>query len=41
MRAQCPGAQIVGEDIIEKGEYGIGRAAREYLIQIKCRPTGT
>jgi hypothetical protein len=36
MQAQCPGARIVGEQIIEKGTYAIGRAAREYFIQIKC-----
>jgi hypothetical protein len=36
IRAQCPAGVIVGEDIIEKGTYAIGRQAREYLIQIKC-----
>lgn len=35
MRAQCPKAKIVGEDVLEKGSYGL-RPAREYLIQIKC-----
>jgi hypothetical protein len=38
MQAQCPGARIVGEQIIEKGTYAIGRPAREYFIQIKCGP---
>jgi hypothetical protein len=36
MQAQCPGARIVGEQVIEKGTYAIGRPAREYFIQIKC-----
>lgn len=36
MKTQCPNGKIVGEDIIEKGAYAIGRAAREYLVQIKC-----
>jgi len=37
IQAQCPQARIVGEQIIEKGTYAIGRPAREYFIQIKCR----
>src|ERR1700742_3682071 len=36
IQAQCPSANIVGEQVIEKGTYAIGRAAREYFIQIKC-----
>jgi hypothetical protein len=36
MQTQCPGARIVGEQIIEKGTYAIGRPAREYFVQIKC-----
>jgi hypothetical protein len=36
--AQCPNARIVGEQVIEKGTYAVGRAAREYFIQIRCGP---
>lgn len=38
MRSQCPEATIVGEQIIDKGTYAIGRPAREYFIQIRCKP---
>jgi hypothetical protein len=41
MQAQCPGARIVGEQVIEKGTYAIGRPAREYFVQIKCGPDST
>ena len=37
MRSQCPQGRIVGEQIIDKGTYAVGRPAREYFIQIKCR----
>ena len=36
IRAQCPAARIVGENIIEKGTSVLSRSLREYLIQIKC-----
>jgi hypothetical protein len=36
MAAQCPAGRIVGEQVVEKGTYGIGTPAREYFIQIKC-----
>jgi len=36
MKAQCPNAAIVGEQVIDKGTYAVGRPAREYFIQIKC-----
>jgi hypothetical protein len=36
IRAQCPDARIIGEQVIEKGTYAIGRPAREYFVQIKC-----
>lgn len=41
IRAQCPDARIVGEQVIEKGTYAIGRPAREYFMQIKCGPEVT
>lgn len=36
IQVQCPKASIVGEQVIDKGTYAIGRSAREYFIQIKC-----
>jgi hypothetical protein len=36
IKAQCPKGRIVGEEVIEKGTYVMGRPAREYLVQIKC-----
>jgi hypothetical protein len=36
IRVQCPEPRIVGEQVIEKGTYAIGRPAREYFIQIRC-----
>ena len=36
MQSQCPGARIVGEQVVEKGTSAIGRPVREYFIQIKC-----
>ena len=37
LATQCPSARIVGEEVIEKGTYAIGRPAREYFIQVKCK----
>lgn len=36
MATQCPAARIVGEQVVEKGEYLAGRPAREYFMQIRC-----
>lgn len=36
LKAQCPRGRIVGESIVEKGTYALGKPAREYFIQVKC-----
>jgi hypothetical protein len=38
LKTQCPDGRIVGEQVIDKGTYAIGRPAREYFIQVKCGP---
>ena len=38
IQPQCPSAALVKEDVIEKGEYLLGNAAREYFIRVRCRP---
>lgn len=38
LRAQCPAAVIVREDVIRRGEYITGRPDLTYQIRIRCRP---
>lgn len=36
LRTQCPSGRIVGETVLETGEYLLGRPARTYAIDVKC-----
>lgn len=36
LSTQCPGARIVGETVINTGEFALGAASRTYAIQVKC-----
>lgn len=38
IKAQCPAATIVREDVIRRGEYVTGRPDLTYQIRMRCQP---
>lgn len=36
LEAQCPGATVIGEEVIETGTYLGGRPSRTYVIRVAC-----
>ncbi|NEV75631.1 hypothetical protein DYI24_00945 [Rhodopseudomonas sp. BR0C11] len=38
LREQCPSSRVIGETVINTGEYLLGNAARSYAVQVRCKP---
>lgn len=38
LKTQCPAGTVVGETVINTGEWMGGRQSATYIIQVKCSP---